>query len=386
MNGAAARRISGWHLIWMLISLIVVAIGGITGLYGWVFGQAGMFGSTREMTMGVCLIGYLYFVGITTGLCVIGALGHLFGFDTYEPATSRAAWLAIMSLLAGFFCILWDLGHPVKAVFLFIFSANLSAPIMGMAIFYASYVVFAAVEFILLMRKKYGIAVVFGGIALVLDVIARANVGFVFGSAAARPFYVGPFPSFFFLALSMTSGIAVFLLATTWISKLRGKSNPSLIKVATKVQIVSLCVVALFYMWYIISGKFGLVPGKYEAVKALYAGPLSLNFWLFEIICGIVLPLILYASAKGKSATITFIASILVIAGTYVAHYDFTMAGQIVSVLHPLGMTTEHSTMYLSYTPKIAEWLIIAGGYGVLSLLFLLGEAIFKFPISEKAE
>ncbi|MCD6223500.1 MAG: hypothetical protein J7J73_01175, partial [Deltaproteobacteria bacterium] len=96
--------------------------------------------------------------------------------------------------------------------------------------------------------------------------------------------------------------------------------------------------------------------------------------------------LILYASAKGKSATITFIASILVIIGTFFAHYDFTMAGQIVSVLYPLGMTTEHSTMYLSYTPTIAEWFIIAGGYGVLSLLFLLGEAIFKFPISEKTE
>jgi hypothetical protein len=42
--------------------------------------------------------------------------------------------------------------------------------------------------------------------------------------------------------------------------------------------------------------------------------------------------------------------------------------------------------MYLSYTPKIAEWLIIAGGYGVLFFLFFLGEAVFRFPISEKTE
>jgi molybdopterin-containing oxidoreductase family membrane subunit len=384
MNGTEAQRLSGSYPLWLIISLIALVIGGVIGLYSWFV--PGLHHISRDIVTGVLLASYTYFVGITTGLCVIAALGHLFGFDTYEAATSRAAWLAIVSLLAGFFAIAFDLGHPIKLLYLFFISPNLSAPIWFMAFFYILYLIFAIVEFILLMSKKYGIAIAFGAIAIIFDVIARANVGFVFGSTIARPFWLGAFPSFFFIALSMTSGMALFMLCTVWVSKMRGVSNPELLESSAKLQTIFLLVVALFYIWYIVSGKFGLAPGRYEATKALIAGPLSVNFYLFEIICGIIIPFILLAASKGKSATVVFIASALVIIGTFSSHYDFCIAGQIVPVWQAFAVRPEYAPMYAHYHPSMIEILTVMGAYGLLFFLFFLGEGIFKFRINGKAE
>ncbi len=383
MNGTEAQRMSGSYPLWLIISLIALAIGGITGLYSWFV--PGLHNLSREIITGVLLASYTYFVGITTGLCVIAALGHLFGFDTYEAATSRAAWLAIVSLLAGFFAIAFDLGHPFRA-YLFLTSPNFSAPILVMAWLYAFYLIFAIVEFILLMCKKYGTAIAFGAVALILDVLARSNVGYIFGSTIARPFWFGAFPSFFFLALSMTSGMALFILCTVWVSKMRGVSNPKLLESSVKLQTVFLLVVALFYIWYIVSGKFGLAPGRYEATKALTAGSLSVNFYLFEIICGIIIPFILLAASKGKSATVAFIASIFVLIGTFFSHYDFCIAGQIVPVWQAFGVRPEYAPMYAHYHPSGVEVLTTIGAFGLLFFLFFLGEGIFKFRINGKAE
>jgi molybdopterin-containing oxidoreductase family membrane subunit len=124
-----------------------------------------------------------------------------------------------------------------------------------------------------------------------------------------------------------------------------------------------------------ISGLAGQPGGKYEAVVALLGGKYAINFWVFEMLAGMVAPLVLYMLSKGRNLKLMLIASVSMIIGIFVMRFDLVVVGQSVPVYLELGVNEfKH---LLSYVPSFYECVITAGGFGLTALLFLLGEKIF---------
>jgi len=137
-TGSMKRHIvDGWIIFYFLLAAV--------GLYGMIhvflYGQEASYGLSRDIEWGLLIIGYSFFVGITTGLSMWSAAFHVFGFKNFHAMSRKMMWLALSALLSGFFIIFWDLGGPFRLQILR-FVVNIvpfhwTSPIWWMSVLYA---------------------------------------------------------------------------------------------------------------------------------------------------------------------------------------------------------------------------------------------------------
>jgi Ni/Fe-hydrogenase subunit HybB-like protein len=66
----------------------------IWGLFSWIrimlLDGVGITGASDFVPWGVYMVGVIFFVGISTGACLIGLMIHAFGRKDYGPLATRA--------------------------------------------------------------------------------------------------------------------------------------------------------------------------------------------------------------------------------------------------------------------------------------------------------
>ena len=113
-----------------------------------------------------------------------------------------------------------------------------------------------------------------------------------------------------------------------------------------------------------------MVPGRFEAYKALLSGPYAFNFWVLEVGIGMAVPLFLLITKKSRSTA--FVAAMLAITGIFFMRYDLVAVGQVVliDVLDQAPLPV----IYLKYSPTWIEWAVVALGFGFTGLAYLFAE------------
>ena len=74
-------------LLWSMLAL--VAIGISAGIYALFVGHHQALGVTRAVPWGIAISTYAYLAIISTGLCGLAALSHLFGGNNLAPLANR---------------------------------------------------------------------------------------------------------------------------------------------------------------------------------------------------------------------------------------------------------------------------------------------------------
>jgi hypothetical protein len=80
---------------------------------------------------------YIFLVAIGSGLCIINALGSVFGMQRYEMMTKRMAFLSLTTILFGMLCIVMHLGHPERMPIYNAISPNFRSAISWMGLLYS---------------------------------------------------------------------------------------------------------------------------------------------------------------------------------------------------------------------------------------------------------
>jgi len=150
-----------------------------------------------------------------------------------------------------------------------------------------------------------------------------------------------------------------------------------------KLLALFLAITIFFTTWKVLTGLYGHAPGKYEAIMAIISGPLSLRFWLFEILLGMLLPFTVLMLPGGFQPKRVFMAGAMTIVGIFFMRLDLVAAGQIVPLQPVKGMIVE---AYRSYAISWSEWGIILGAVGGAVLLYLIGEKMFDLDMGEHHE
>jgi molybdopterin-containing oxidoreductase family membrane subunit len=188
----------------------------------------------------------------------------------------------------------------------------------------------------------------------------------------------------YFIASAMMSGVAAIIFFTWVAYKVNGKEmEPPMkraLEIVSKLGVLLIAVILFFTAWKFIIGFAG-GEAKIMALKSLLRGPYSFNFWVLELGVGMIIPLILYVTSRGKNLPVMALASGMMIFGIFFMRYDLVIVGQVVPVQYELGVN-EYPGL-LSYTPSAHEILVVLGGIGLAGSLFLLGEKIFKGHKSE---
>lgn len=368
----------------LIISGMLLLAAVAAGLHAKYIGTMYAYGASREVPWGILISTYVFFVVTSTGLCLVSSIGHVFGVKDFMPIAKRAVFLSIMTIIAGFFVIAFEIENPFRMAIYNVISPNLTSNIWWMGTLYGAYMLFMAVEYAFLVMNRPGIATKVGFMGVVAGIAAHSNLGAVFGMLHGRDFWYGPYMPIYFIASAMMSGAATIIFFTWLAYKANGEKMDAAMKraleVTTKVGILLISVILFFTAWKIITGFVG-GDAKKEAIAMLLSGSYAFNFWGLEVAVGMVIPLALFIISRGQNLKLIATASALMIFGIFFMRYDLVIVGQLVPVYYELGVN-EYSQV-LSYMPSVHEILIVLGGMGFVGLTFLLGEKIFHGHKSE---
>jgi len=369
-------RLASSAVKWLTHLLSLFVIAGLTaGTYATMTGHQIAYGITREVPWGILTSSFAFFAITSTGLCLIAAISHAYGVTPLRPLGSRAVYLAIVSTVTAFMLLAFSVESPLLLVYFNATSPSLTSNIWWLSTLYGIMSGCLFLRFAFLVSGSQGMALTFGIIAAVTAVGANNNLGGLFTLASDPPIWFGIQLLVLFLASAVLSGTAAIIIFTVLAFKLRqqnivGETHKALETAATlmalMIGIVLVVTIARFYtMFFSDTPDPGII-----AAKALINGPLAINFWGFEILTGLIGPLLLLLITKTKSIWAMTLASCMAMVGAYVQRFDLVYSGQIV----PKFSGWNELPQYFHYFPSGAELIVVLGAFGLVGFGFLLGE------------
>ncbi|MFC1837554.1 NrfD/PsrC family molybdoenzyme membrane anchor subunit [Thermodesulfobacteriota bacterium] len=361
---------------WLTHLFSLITLAGLTaGVYATMTGHQIAYGVSREVPWGILIASFAFFAITSTGLCLIAAISHAYGVTHLRPLGSRSVYLAIVTTVTAFMLLAFSVENPWLLIYYNAVSPSLTSNIWWLSTLYGIMSGCLFLRFAFLVSGSYGWAMSFGIIAAVASVGANNNLGGLFTLASDPAIWFGVQLLVLFLASAVLSGTAtiiIFTVIANFIRKksIRGEIQKALETAATlmalMIGIVLVVTVARFYTVFISDPPD---PGI-VAAQALINGPLAVNFWAFEILTGLIIPLALLLITRTKSIWAMTLASSMALLGAYVQRFDLVYSGQII----PKFSGWNELPQYLHYFPTGAEFLVVIGAFGLVGWGFLLGE------------
>ena len=376
-----------------LFVLLLIALVGVTaGIYVLINGHHAL-GTTSEIPWGALISTYIFFVASASGLCMVSSLGHVFGFKTFAPIAKRATFLALLTLLIGFAVIATELERPFRLLVYAVISPNFSAPIWWMGALYGVYLMLLSAELYFLIRDDHHRARIVGAASLVAAIAAQSNLGLVFGSLHARPYWHGPLMPIYFVALALVCGAALLMLIVYFSDyfsndkQLKAQNQP-LLEGLGKLLALFIGIAMFFTFWKLLDGIAGSHYHTSDVTLALILGKLFFSFWGMEIFVALLIPFGILLSHKRKQPGYLAAAAALPMIGIFFMRYNFVYAGQMFSLKPVIGSLGEQIyyvphfkgqiSGYLPYTPSLAEMGIVCGAVAAAIVGYVIGSRILN--------
>jgi Ni/Fe-hydrogenase subunit HybB-like protein len=365
--------------VWLFVSLALASLVLYGGVLTLMYGEAG-HGTSADVPWGVLISAYVFFAVSCTGLCLVTSLGHVFGLKKYEVLVKRTHVLSNICLLVGFIMIGLELGHPFR-MFWVVLSPNFTSPIWWMGTLYSIYLVILFVEFYYLLKDDHKGAAVTGLGAVIVGVAATSTLGAVFGNMDARPFWSGPFLPLYLIMTAMVSGTALVIVIMH--VGYKGSANFTEKVKAALVGVseffgVFLAASIFFTWWRVSTAYFSTIPERVTSVNLLLFGPFAFNFWVFEVLLGMLIPFFIIVFTKGKNFQASLIAAITALVGLFFMRYSMVITGQLIPNADNLPGFSIFTREVATYSPTFVEMSIVLGGVGLVAFLYLLAERFFN--------
>ena len=367
---ATPRPLKLWFAL-LAVLCLVGAVGAIIALpAGWE-----VLGTTPTFEWGVLITGYVFFAITTSGLCLASSLGTVFGIEMFIPLEKRHAILALLSLVTAFGLIALDLHYPVRMVLGAVLSPSPFSPMWWMGVFYGVYLVFLITEVWSMFTGHWQIHRIACVLSSITAVLAPTTLGAVFGVLAARPYWHGAFTPPAMVTTALLSGIALLGIVFYLVHRFRlagwERATTLAIPAIRLLMTITLAVTVLVVAWQMMFGLYGVVPGLSDATEAILVGPLALGFWVFRVLLGLAVPLVLVLLPRTRTPAGLFAASSLAFIGLFADRMIFVSAGQIAPGTAVAGVV---SSPWAAYGPTLVEIAIMVGAFAFFALIYTLAE------------
>ena len=324
-----------------------------------------------ELQWGILVVLYPYLTGLVAGAFILASLERVFKIKVLRPTYQLALLTALSFLIVAPLTLVSHLGHPLRAYEIMITPNGTSA----MAIFGFIYLWYLLAvlnleiwldyrrDFVIWSKEKKGLmrfvykvlslwtsdispkAVKWddrlGYIITVIGIpsafLLHGYVGFIFGSIKANPWWSTVLMPVIFIFSAMVSGIALIMVLYMVVSFVR------------KVKIDMPCLDTIGkYLFYMLILDFTLesldqVHRIYEAEESfdilhmLVNGRLNITLFLFQIILGMIIPMIsigILQVVKVREQIrkiIYLVTGILVLVGIFFMRWNVVIGGQLFS-------------------------------------------------------
>ena len=330
---------------------------------------------TREHPWGLLIAVYIFFVVSSTGLCIVGSLGDVFGFKEYEMISKRAIFGSIVTIMAGFAVIAFEIGHPVTMLIYNVLTPGFTSAIWWMGTLYGLYLTFMIIEFVFLLKHDMRMARIFGLTGLLVGLAAHSNLGGVFGFLNARTISNGVFYPTYFILTAFITGIFIAFIMMGIRYRLSFPENAKrMLTNLAKIQGLLIAILIFFVTWKMLTDIYGGMPNRSEVALHILG---SWTFWA-EVVLAMAIPLLIILKSKGSAILAMFWASLGGMVGVFFMRYNLVHDTQ----LKPLQMMKvreyQLAPEWVNYFPSAAEIMISLGGLGLCILLYYVGTKLFN--------
>ncbi|MCD6433934.1 MAG: polysulfide reductase NrfD [Sulfurimonas sp.] len=355
----------------MIVGLILLLVWGLAE---YLMHGHHAYNVSREHPWGLLISGYIFFVGTSTGLCIIASLGHVFGIKEFNHIGKRTTLLAIITLLPGFIIILAEIGHPITMMIYNILTPGITSAIWWMGTLYGLVLTFIILEFGFALRGDHKWAVRLGIGGLIADVAAFTTLGSVFAYLVARPIANGPFIPLYFLLTAVVAGAFFMFMIYGFKHKLDfpKEVEVTLVKLA-KILGLLLVVTMFFEWWRFITAVYGGMPERADTMMRIIG---TSSFWI-EMLFAWAIPFVIILVSKGKAIKALFFAAIPALISIFLMRNDMVHYAQMAPMQMLKKTEYQLAPTWIEYSPSPVEWAIAVGALGVCFLLYYVAEKAF---------
>jgi molybdopterin-containing oxidoreductase family membrane subunit len=362
----------------MLVAVLTLAFLAmfVVGVATYLMHGHHAYNVTREHPWGLLIAVYIFFVVSSTGFCIVGSLGDVFGFKDYMMISKRAIFGSIVTILAGFAVIAFEIGHPVTMLIYNVLSPGLTSAIWWMGTLYGIYLTFMVIEFYFLLNNNMQKARIFGLVGLLVGLAAHSNLGGVFGFLNARTISNGVFYPTYFILTAFITGIYLSFIIMGFRYKMNfDEKTKTLLVGLAKIQTLLIAILMFFETWKMLTAIYGGMPNRAEVAEhIIHSG----SFMYGEVLMGMLIPFTVMLLTKWRSVTTYVWTSAIGMVGIFFMRYDLVHDTQ----LKPLQMMKTHEYQlppsWVEYFPSSTEIMISLGGLGLCMLLYYLGTRAFN--------
>ena len=380
------RWITPYHL-WMGTLMVLMGIGALAGLLVLLKGLS-LTNLTDLVPWGLWITIDLSSIALSAGAFSLCAAVYLLGLKRYEGVARTATFIGLIGYSMAMMCLLLDIGRPDRFWHAFVdwnphsvlwevtmcvglyFTVLLleTLPIIGNAPWMRTLFPWLSVR----LTKVHILAPVLAIAGLSFSLLHQSSLGATYGVLKARPIWYRPGLPFLFIISAVLGGISLTLLASMLASKYskRARVNDDIIQSLAVFVGWGLILYLYLRFWDAFSMTYSHLPGRTEGFQILTRGSLAFNFWVGEIILGIVIPAILLLNRNLRARQgVRMLAFAMVVGGLVAYRWDVNLVGQLVVLTYqPL----ETVARYTRYFPSLVE---ILAGLGVIAF------GLFAFTI-----
>jgi Ni/Fe-hydrogenase subunit HybB-like protein len=380
-------KLNAFH-IWIGVLAGIMLLGAIAA--GIVFTRGLVVTNLTDLVpWGLWITIDLSSIAMSAGAFLLCAAVYLLDLKRYQPVARTATFIGLIGYSMAVLTLLLDIGRPDRfwhpmvfwnphsvlwevtmcvTLYLTVLALE-TAPIVGSAVWFKRR--WPQVSKVLSGIHQYAPYLAVAGLGLSL--LHQSSLGAAYGVLKARPIWYRPDLSVLFILSAMAGGPALTVLASMVAGRLSAqvKVNDELLEKVS--GFIGWVLVAYLYLrfWDALSMTYTYLPGRTEGLQLLTQGPLSFNFWIGEIILGIVAPMvILMRPSLRRLPMVRMIALGLIVGGVVAYRWDTNLAGQLIVLTY---LPQEIVARYTHYFPSLIEVLAGAGviAYGLMA--FTLG-------------
>jgi Ni/Fe-hydrogenase subunit HybB-like protein len=328
-------------------------------------------------------------IALSAGAFTLCAAVYLIGLKRYQPIARTATFVGLIGYTMAMLSLLLDIGRPDRFWYALVYwnDHSLLWEVTMCVILYLTVLVFESMpifaslhwlqeRFPALTRRmsavhNYAPYLAIAGLAL--SMLHQSSLGGVYGVLKARPIWFKPEMTVLFMFSAIIGGISLTLFASMLASRLTRKARINDHLVERVSQFVAWALVGYLYFrfWDALAQHYTYDPGRTEGFELLTSGPLSFNFWVLEMLLGVLVPAVLLLTARTRQHPFwRMVALGLVVIGVIAYRWDTNISGLLVVMPYLPG---QQAVAYVSYAPSLVE---VVTGLGVIAyglLAFSLG-------------
>ncbi len=340
-------------------------------------------GMTNQIVWGLPHVFAIFLIVAASGALNVASIGSVFNKKAYKPLSRISGVLALALLAGGLAVLLLDLGRPDRMI-VAITTYNFKSIFAWNIILYSGFMAIVGAYVYMQMAKgmeKYKRPL--GILAFIWRLALTTGTGSIFGWLVARQGYDAAIMAPLFIAMSLSFGMAAFILVVKYTGKATGNLLGS--KMTWRMgRLMGIMAAAVLYFT-TVRNLGNLYAAEHAGVEEfiLFSGNIFTKlFWFGQILIGGVLPLVLlFAPNKGESSSRVTLASVLIIIGGFAQLYVIIVGGQAYPLVMFPGMEVSSSFqdgVVASYMPSIYEAALGLGGVAISLLIVVFAMMAFK--------